>query len=341
MGMNVSTNYGVNPYAYGSLSTGTTRGTQTSSAQGLYMSQPQYDTVSFSGNVQQPKQEDSTGKKVLKGALIIGGVALAATTVWAAVRGGKINGEGAKLIDNIKKGFGSIFTKAGRAEYASKIASLADDAAGAAAKAAKSAAGSVDDLATKCTEAKKVQKEAKAALAKLKPGDEGYEAAKKAFEDAKQNYASLTNQLGQAKKAASKAALQATLADDKTYQAMQQELDKTNTLKTKVEAQITELKTKAGTMAQQDYDTQMKRLETVLEKHTQNAAAQQTTLRRYQSAMGRFTSTNAALEKSNAVLKEAQKKGITGKELEALKQKQAQCSEAFGKAQDTIAALLK
>ena len=74
------------------------------------LSQPAYDTASFSGNYQTQQKEEgmSTGTKVglvaAAATLIIGGI--------AASRGKKLNGEASKgLIDNIGKGLKSSLQK--------------------------------------------------------------------------------------------------------------------------------------------------------------------------------------------------------------------------------------
>jgi len=118
MGMNVNLGTGVNTYAQRALPT--TAPSYTSSVQSSLLSQPAYDTVSFSGNYQTQTQEKkegmSTGAKV-------GLVAAAATLIVGAVaasRGKKLNtatGETTKLWNNIKTGFKSMFTKAGKDSY--------------------------------------------------------------------------------------------------------------------------------------------------------------------------------------------------------------------------------
>lgn len=126
MGMNVNLGTGVNSYATNALPT--TAPKYTSQVQASLLSQPAYDTVSFSGNYQTQQKEEgmSTGTKVglvaAAATLIIGGI--------AASRGKKLNGEASKgLIDNIGKGLKSMFTKAGRESYKA-IVDKADDAAG-------------------------------------------------------------------------------------------------------------------------------------------------------------------------------------------------------------------
>lgn len=127
MGMNVNLGTGVNNYTQKALPT--TAPGYTSQVQSSLLSQPAYDTVSFSGNyqTQEKKEGMSTGAKV-------GLVAAAATLIVGAVaasRGKKINGEASKgLVNNITTGLKSIFTKAGRESY-KVIADKADDAAGA------------------------------------------------------------------------------------------------------------------------------------------------------------------------------------------------------------------
>jgi len=126
MGMNVNLGTGVNNYTQKALPT--TAPGYTSQVQSSLLSQPAYDTVSFSGNYQTQQKEEgmSTGTKVglvaAAATLIIGGI--------AASRGKKLNGEASKgLIDNIGKGLKSMFTKAGRESYKA-IVDKADDAAG-------------------------------------------------------------------------------------------------------------------------------------------------------------------------------------------------------------------
>ena len=125
--MNVNLGTGVNNYTQKALPT--TAPGYTSQVQSSLLSQPAYDTVSFSGNyqTQEKKEGMSTGAKV-------GLVAAAATLIVGAVaasRGKKLNGEASKgLVNNITTGLKSIFTKAGRESYKA-IADKADDAAGA------------------------------------------------------------------------------------------------------------------------------------------------------------------------------------------------------------------
>ncbi len=140
MGMNVNFGTGVNSYSQKALPT--TAPGYTSSVQSSLLSQPAYDTVSFSGNQISQKQEKegmSTGAKV-------GLVAAAATAVigiWAASRGKKINtanGEATKLWNNITTGAKSLFTKAGRESYKviAQNSDKLDDAAGAIVKTVSS-----------------------------------------------------------------------------------------------------------------------------------------------------------------------------------------------------------
>lgn len=129
MGIDVNLGTGVNNYTQKALPT--TAPNYTSAVQSSLLSQPSYDTVSFSGKVQQiqtqEKESMSTGTKV-------GLVAAAATLIVGAVaasRGKKINtanGEATKLLGNISTGLRSMFTKAGRESYKA-IADKVDDAA--------------------------------------------------------------------------------------------------------------------------------------------------------------------------------------------------------------------
>lgn len=116
MGMNVNLGTGVNSYSANALPS--TAPKYTSQVQSSLLSQPAYDTVSFSGNyqTQEKKEGMSTGAKVG----LVATAAAAVIGIWAASRGKKINtanGETTKLVNNLKTGIKSLFTKAGRESY--------------------------------------------------------------------------------------------------------------------------------------------------------------------------------------------------------------------------------
>lgn len=110
---------------------------------------PQYASApSFAGGADvatfSTKQEGtSTAKKIA----IAGGIAAVVTTIIAASRGKKINTANkaaAGLFNNIGTGFKSIFTKAGRADYASALKKLAKGTGKKGAKAATVAQSTID-----------------------------------------------------------------------------------------------------------------------------------------------------------------------------------------------------
>lgn len=161
MGMNVNLGTGVNNYSANALPS--TAPKYTSQVQSSLLSQPAYDTVSFSGNyqTQEKKEGMSTGAKVG----LVATAAAAVVGIWAASRGKKINtanGETTKLVNNLKTGIKSLFTKAGRDSYnvIAKNSDKLDDVANGLKKASTS--NITDDMVTAANDnVKKLEQQAK------------------------------------------------------------------------------------------------------------------------------------------------------------------------------------
>ena len=199
MGMNVNLGTGVNSYTTNALPT--TAPKYTSQVQSSLLSQPAYDTVSFSGNYQNTTKKEegmSTGTKVglvaAAATLIIGGI--------AASRGKKLNGEASKgLIDNIGKGLKSMFTKAGRESYKAlvKNSDKLDDVAKGALKnisnvtddMIKNASDDVKKLEQQATDLRKTIKQKQGSLDSLT--DKATDDGKKLTDEIKQLQTQLDN----------------------------------------------------------------------------------------------------------------------------------------------------
>ncbi len=160
MGMNVT---GVNSYSANALPS--TAPKYTSQVQSSLLSQPAYDTVSFSGRAQQLQTQEKEGMSTGAKVGLVAAAATAVIGIWAASRGKKINtnnGETTKLVNNIKTGLKSIFTKAGRESYNTlvKNSDKLDDVANGLRKA--SASNVTDDMVKAADDnVKKLEQQAK------------------------------------------------------------------------------------------------------------------------------------------------------------------------------------